>query len=208
MSDLGSPERQRRADAERSIAVILDAALELFAERPEASMAEVAAAAGVARQTVYAHFSSREALIVAAADRALAETLSAIDAAEPSRGKPSDALGRLIAAWWGSVARHARVLDVLASAYPTAAAVHDLHAPVLERLEDLIARGQEADEFDPNLPQGWLAAAFLGLMHVSADEVAAGRIDPPAAGRALAIGIPRLFAGAPRPGPESVQQQS
>lgn len=174
--------------------MILDAALELFAERPEASMAEVAAAAGVARQTVYAHFSSREALIVAAADRALAETLSAIDAAEPRRGKPSDALERLIVAWWGSVARHARVLEVFASAYPTAAAVHDLHTPILERLEELIARGQETGEFDAELSRGWLAAAFLGLMHVSADEVRAGRVDAAVAGRALAVGIPRVFA--------------
>lgn len=193
MSDLGAPERQRRADAERSIAVILDAALELFAERPEASMAEIASAAGVARQTVYAHFSSREALIVAAADRALAETLSAFDAAEPSRGKPSEALDRLIVAWWGSVARHARVLDVFASAYPNAAAARDLHTPILERLEELIARGQEAGEFDAELPRGWLAAAFLGLMHVSADEVRAGRVDAAVAGRALAAGIPRVF---------------
>ena len=45
-----------RADAERSIAAILDAAVQVLADRPEAGMGEIAKAAGVARQTVYAHF--------------------------------------------------------------------------------------------------------------------------------------------------------
>ena len=62
--------QRRRADARRSIEAIVSAARVLFSERPDASMEDVAAAAGLARQTVYAHFTSREALIHAVVVRA------------------------------------------------------------------------------------------------------------------------------------------
>ena len=99
---------KRRADAERSIAAILDAAVRTLPDHPDAGMGEIARAAGVSRQTVYAHFASREALLSAVAERALEQTLAAIDAAEPERGDAREALDRLVRAWWESVARHAR----------------------------------------------------------------------------------------------------
>jgi AcrR family transcriptional regulator len=185
--------RRRRADAQRSIASILDAAVELLGERPDASMAELAAAAGVTRQTVYAHFESREALLAAVAERALGQAVAAIDAAEPQRGTAPEALERLTSAWWATVAQHARVLQALAGGVPDAAATHDFHGPILERLIDLARRGQRANEFDRDVSPEWLAAAFLGLMHTAADEVAAGRLDERTAGRALERTIRRAF---------------
>jgi AcrR family transcriptional regulator len=196
MSEIAAPERgrhRRRADAERSIAAILDAAVDLLAERPAASMREIAASARVARQTVYAHFDSREALLTAVAERALTESLAAIDSTEPQHGPAVDALARLLPVWWGTIARHARVLEALATAYPSAEAVHELHSSILERLERLVRRGQRAGDFDRRVSAGWLAAAFLGLMHVAADEVAAGRIDSDGAARALERSVPRMF---------------
>jgi AcrR family transcriptional regulator len=202
VSEVGSGERggKRRADAERSIAAILDAAVEVLSERPTASVTAIAVAAGVTRQTVYAHYNSRAALLAAVAERAMGETVAAIDAAEPERGDPGEALDRLVAAWWERVARHARVLEALAAALPTGAAVHDFHAPVLARIEALVRRGQAAGEFDRGLPAGWLAVAFLGLMHTAAEEVAARRLKPAEAGRALARSVPRMF-GAQAPPP-------
>jgi AcrR family transcriptional regulator len=184
---------RRRADANRSIAAILDGAVALLAERPDASMAEIAAAAGVVRQTVYAHFESRELLLAAVAERALSQTVAAIDAAEPDAGTPVEALDRLVRAWWRSVARHARVLEALAAAFADDADVHDFHAPILERIERLARRGQRGGAFDRRVPAAWLAAAFLGLMHSAAEEVAAGRIAAEDAGRALERTIPRVF---------------
>jgi AcrR family transcriptional regulator len=185
--------QRRRADAERSIAAILDAAVEVLGERPEASMAEIAAAAGVARQTVYAHYDTRDALLTAVADRALAQAVAAIEAAEPERGDPVEALDRLVRAWWDTVERHARVLEALAAAASGAEEVHGFHAPILERIERFVRRGQRAGEFDRRLPAGWVAAAFLALMHAAAEEVAAGRIGADEAGRALTRTVPRVF---------------
>jgi AcrR family transcriptional regulator len=183
----------RRADAERSIAAILDAAIELLAERPEASIGDIAAAAGVVRQTVYAHYDSRAALLSAVAARALDRTLAAIDAAAPDEGPPAEALERLTEAWWRTVAHHARVLQALGPAFASSDEVHDFHAPILARVERLIRRGQEAGEFDRELPVAWVAAAFLGMMHTAAEAVAAGRLSPEAAEYALRRSVPRVF---------------
>lgn len=65
-SSSGAPGR-----AERTRIEILDVAWKLIAERgAEVSMAEVAAAAGVTRQSVYLHFGSRGGLLMALVRRA------------------------------------------------------------------------------------------------------------------------------------------
>lgn len=60
---------------------ILDAALALWGERhlDETSLADIAARAGVTKQTLLRHFGSRDALLDAAADAALAQVTSLRD---------------------------------------------------------------------------------------------------------------------------------
>ena len=72
-------QRRRRADADRSIQAIRQAALEALASDPDASMAEIARRAGVVRATIYAHFPTRESLLDAVMEHA-------VDA-----GRPGDA---------------------------------------------------------------------------------------------------------------------
>jgi AcrR family transcriptional regulator len=67
----------RRAIAERNVEAILDAAEELLEERGEATIATVAAEAGISGVTVYA---------------------LTLEAAEPEVGPTTDALERIIAA--------------------------------------------------------------------------------------------------------------
>ena len=63
-------ERPLRADAERNRAKILDAAAQVFAEQGlDASLDEVAAAAGVGVGTVYRRFPDKDALIGALFDQ-------------------------------------------------------------------------------------------------------------------------------------------
>jgi AcrR family transcriptional regulator len=194
VTDPDATSRPRRADAERNVAAILDAATDALADRPDASVGSIAKAAGVTRQTVYAHYPSREALVGAVADRALAQAVAAIEGARPDEGPPAEALGRLIPAWWETVGEHARVLEALAGAGEALADVHAFHAPILERLVPLIRRGQRSGDFEPGVPAEWHAVAFLALVHAAADQVARGTFTEEQAGEALASTVPRALA--------------
>src|SRR5215204_6311689 len=97
---------RRRADAERSIARILDAAAEAVASDPEASMAEIARRAGVVRATIYVHFPTREALLEAVTRRAITEVTDVIEAAEPGHGDAADALQRVVESAWRTLGRY------------------------------------------------------------------------------------------------------
>src|SRR5438477_5374201 len=92
-ADASAPKR-RRADAERSISSIIDAALEALASDPNASMAEIARRAGVVRATIYMHFPTRESLLDAVMEHSTALVADAIRQAEPDRGEPAEALER------------------------------------------------------------------------------------------------------------------
>jgi AcrR family transcriptional regulator len=191
MTKSRSVERRRRADAERSIAVILDAAVAVLSDRPAASMEEIANAAGVARQTVYAHYPSRAALLDAVVQRALAETVAAIDVADPDEGPPVEALDRLVSASWQTLERYPLLMDLRAPMSPEEE--HALHRPILERLGRLVERGRRSGDFDRRLPPAWLLAAFLGLAHAAAQEVAAGRLSAEEASRTLRDSVARVF---------------
>ena len=54
-------------------------------------------------------------------------------------------------------------------------------------------RGQRSGDFDRKPSPAWLVAAFLGLVHTAAGEVAAGRLDAADAERELERTIPRVF---------------
>src|SRR6058998_2735947 len=91
-----SAPKRRRADAERSIASITNAALEALAGDPDVSMAEIARRAGVVRATIYMHFPTREALLDAVMEHATGRVAEAIRQAEPDHGEPREALERVI----------------------------------------------------------------------------------------------------------------
>jgi AcrR family transcriptional regulator len=169
----------RRADAARNIAAIVDAATELFSRGQAVSMSEVARAAGVGRVTLYAHFPSRDALLDAVLDHAVAEADRAVAAAQVD-GEPADeALIRLARTSWQVLNRH-RSLRVNTMDEVGAQRLRARHDPVLARVEQLVARGQDEGTVRPDLPRSWLVTALYSLLHAAADDANAGRLDPAA----------------------------
>ena len=191
--DTAKPTRRRRADARRSIDAIVSAARTVLGERPDASMEDIAAAAGVSRQTVYAHFPSRDVLIAALLYAVGAETLAAIDAARLDAVPPADALRQFLDIGWELIRRHPYLLGPALTQNPPGS--NDPHHAGTARLERIIRRGQRADDFDRTLPASWLAVAIVGLVRTAAEQVAAGRLTTSKAA-ALALDSTLRLCGA------------
>jgi AcrR family transcriptional regulator len=170
----------RRATAERNLAAILDAAEALLGERASASIAAVAQRAGVSRVTVYAHFATREALLEAVVERAATHSTAAIDAADPERGDPVEALERVIAAAWGEVDRQSAIAAAAAEQLSPTALTRS-HETVHQRLVALVDRGRAAGAFRGDLDAHWLVTSWIAVTHACAEEVRAGRIAAAAA---------------------------
>jgi AcrR family transcriptional regulator len=167
--------RKRRADAERSIAAILDAALEALASDPDSSMAEIARRAGVVRATIYMHFPTRESLLDAVMERAVADVAAATRSAEPQRGEPVEALERVLRATWRELARFHALLAINIARL-SAEELRRRHLPVLDQLEPLIKRGQDDGVFRPDLPISWHLAVVRAIVHAASAEAGNGRI--------------------------------
>jgi AcrR family transcriptional regulator len=177
-----------RADAQRNVERILDAAVDALSDDVEASMTEVARRAGVARATVYVHYDTREALIDAVRERAFGEIGAAIADAEPEAGDPAQALRRvLVVAWRGLGRYHALVAITTASHTPQD--LHARHEQALGALLPLIARGQRSGEFRRDVPPVWHLSMMLSLIHAASAEVRAGRIADDAAEPALVAAV-------------------
>jgi AcrR family transcriptional regulator len=188
--------RRQRADAQRSVAAILDASVALLGKRPDASMDEIAAAAGVSRQTLYAHYSSRDTLLQAVSRHITAEVASGLAGLDLERGNAVDALGRWIDASWALVVRFPLLLSP-AMVAPKGNDERERHKAIMDGLLHLIARGRRLREFDPAMPTTWYLAAIIGLGHAAGQEVTAGRMTSADAGRAFRESVLRICRNQP-----------
>ena len=187
---------RRRADAERSVARILDAAIDALASDPEASMAEVARRAGVVRATVYVHFPTREALIDAVTHRAIVDATASITAAEPDEGDAGDALRRVVGAAWRTLGRYHALVAI--NARLPATDLRRRHGPVLAALEPLIQRGQRGGAFRADVPAAWHLSTMLALVHAASGELRAGRLPPDQVESALVESVLGAVGAVPR----------
>jgi AcrR family transcriptional regulator len=190
MGEAQGRRRRQRSDARQSITAVLDAAVQVLASRADASMDEVARAAGVSRQTVYAHFPSRDALIDAVIGQASAEFTDLLDGLDLDQAPPAQALTRLLDAGWQVAARYP-FLWLQPAVDPGRDASR--HAPVLDRMLDIVRRGQASGDFDASVPAQWLLSACLALGRATEDEVKAGRMTIEQATQAMHGSMLRLL---------------
>jgi AcrR family transcriptional regulator len=167
--------RKRRADAERSIVAITNAALEALASDPEASMAAIARRAGVVRATIYMHFPTREALLDAVMEEATGRVAEAIRNAEPDRGEPREALERIILATWKQLSEFHNILQINMNRL-SAQELRRRHLPMTTQFIPLLERGQAEDVFRSDVPATWLIAVVRAIVHVASTELKAGRL--------------------------------
>ena len=184
----------RRATAERNIEAILDAAERRLERGGEPTIVAVAKEAGVSRVTVYAHFATRELLMEAVVERAVRRTTNALDAVEPERGPPLEALQRVIEVGWRDLDRNNAIAQA-AGELLTADALRRTHEDAHRRLRKLVHRGRRSGDFRTDVPAEWLVTAFHALIHAAGDDVRAGRMRAGAALSALHATMHDLFIG-------------
>jgi TetR/AcrR family transcriptional regulator, mexCD-oprJ operon repressor len=154
------PTRRRQALQERVASAILDAAARVLATGGEhASMNDVAAAAGVARATLYRYFPSRQALL---------DELARV-AADEAGARLASARVEEVAAEEG-VKRAVRALIEAGDPFTVVARERVRPDPeqfeqrVLEPLRRLFERAQGAGEIREDIPTTWLTDALVGLV--------------------------------------------
>ncbi|MET8579256.1 TetR/AcrR family transcriptional regulator [Streptomyces collinus] len=175
-----------RADANRRR--ILDVALAELLRDPDASMDQIARAAGVVRRTVYGHFPSREALISTLVDGAV-EALTEADAGSRAGvADPAEAVARSVLAIWAIADRY-RLLVALAQRTVTVQGIRDRLAPLRENKIQVLRRGLDEGVFTSPLPAPALAYVHEQLLFAVMEAVNDGLVTAEEAGRSATVTV-------------------
>ncbi|MEW2269404.1 TetR family transcriptional regulator [Streptomyces sp. SID685] len=188
-----------RADANRRR--ILDVALAELLRDPDASMDQIARAAGVVRRTVYGHFPSREALISTLTDEAVQALADADVAGRTGVTDPAEALARSVLALWATADRY-RLLIALAQRTVTVQGIRERLAPVRAAKIRVLQQGLEEGVFTSPLPAPALAYVHEQTLFAVMEAVNDGLLAAEEAGRAATVtvltsaGVPASLATA------------
>jgi AcrR family transcriptional regulator len=157
--------RARRADAERTVQAILEAAERVLSVDPTASMEQIAAAAGVARTTVHRRFATRDALIDELTAWAALRFAEAVQRARPETAPPLVALYQVTA----------NVLDVkigwgFAMSRASWAEPTGVYAEVREECDRLFRRARDAGVIRADVDLDWARRVYYALIHEVAQQ--------------------------------------
>jgi len=174
---------------------ILDVAVEVLGEDPDAGMGDVATAAGVVRRTVYGHFPSRADLVRALTERAVGEVAAVLGEATATHAAADEAWADFVTRLWPLAHRY-RVLVVLRRG-EFGAEIHSLLGPFEGPLADLVRRGQESGAFGSHLPADVLSAVAYGAVFTIAEsDLSGGDPGPATMTSLLTLGVPAARARA------------
>jgi TetR/AcrR family transcriptional regulator, mexCD-oprJ operon repressor len=188
----------RPALQERVASAILDAAARVLVhDGAHASMADVAAAAGVARATVYRYFPNRQALLEAVTEVGVREARSRLAAARIEAVSVDEGVRRAVRA----LVETGDYVIVLARERPHGPSTA-FAAGLIRPLRDLLDRAQQQGEIRADVASAWLAESLVGL-------VSAALVSEPALGREDTIAtISELFLEGARQRPAAVSARS
>lgn len=181
--------RTRQRNRER----ILHAARNLLVERPEASMEEIADAAGVARRTLYGHFQTREALILSLTGFAGDVFLERLgDISRFDAMPPDEALVAIAVHAW-RFGHHMRFLLAIARRSSDDALLRSLE-PVGIITSGILARGQASGIFAGHLPPDVLARVLqtqcMALLEMTTEQGWQGSERVATLAMLLTVGVP------------------
>ena len=148
----------RRSHARSNHARILAAAREELSRDPDASLDEIARAAGVVRRTLYGHFPNRQALLAALAEEAAQALREAFTAVRDPGDDPPAAMARLTLAIWAVGDRY-RMLIALGRRDLGEESIRAALAPARAEATAILERGQRDGAFTADLPAPVLALA-------------------------------------------------
>lgn len=167
-ADTDAMGRPKRADATRNRELLLNAATAAFTEKGvDASLEEIARRAGVGIGTLYRHFPTREALVVAAYRHGVEQLCDAADALS-AREEPDRALELWMERFVSYVATKRGLAAVLKQ---TANSHAELFTYVHDRLNGTMSRlvesASQAGTICPDTPPGDLIRALGGICMVN-----------------------------------------
>ncbi|MBU6533785.1 TetR/AcrR family transcriptional regulator [Streptomyces sp. NPDC057245] len=184
-----------RAEANRRH--ILDVALVELLRSPDASMNQIALAAGLSRRTVYGHFTSRDALVAAIIGEAIEAVEQAHAAGREGVADPAEALARSLLAVWKVVDRY-RLLLSLAQQSLTMEGIRDRLGAVHGAGTQLIQRALEEGSFSSPLPPEGLRYVLEGVLFSMMEATNNGQVRAEEAGYAVTVTL-LCAAGMPHP---------
>ncbi|MFM9629212.1 MULTISPECIES: TetR/AcrR family transcriptional regulator [Streptomyces] len=203
MTSLPAPRGPRPRKPRATRTRILDAARQTLGHDPDSSLGAIAEAAGVARRTVYGHFTGRAALIEGlTAEAAEAIRLAIADARAPRPDPdplpdPATDLARFVLTLWPVGDRY-RTLLGLARQDLGAQRVSELLAPARDTVAAILARGQQHGVFHTGVPPGPLSRALEAHLLALLDSVNSGLWADDGTGAAaaalIAVGVDRGVA--------------
>ncbi|UOZ03481.1 TetR/AcrR family transcriptional regulator [Amycolatopsis sp. WQ 127309] len=163
-----NPERAMRADAVRTRKALLEAAATVFADiGEEATVAQIAARAGIAKGTVFRHFPTKDELLAAIVADAVDELVAAADRVA-ARDDADAALLEFMRVGAGTYARNRALVQVLDSA---GAARHAGVQAQVERLitaaERLAGRARRAGTLRPDVHGQDVVLLTCGVYHAA-----------------------------------------
>lgn len=184
-------ETPERKDARRNREAVIEAALAILPDDPNASMATIAERSGLGRTTVYRHFPARNDLVLALFARVIDEAQQ-VTSAVIDEGRPTDETLRALGPAIIAISDRFRFLHGVRSLGEEiiAESTTDPGRP----LRHFVEAAQRRGEIDPDLPAPWIVTAISGLATATATEMNDGRLTVEEAGRILGETMVRAFA--------------